>query len=113
MFGPLFNNGTTENLYDIDVKQSLWINAVQIITLALTSNQSAAVASNTNRVVLSTTQDCWIAIGTNPTAAKATAGSFFLAAGAQSYPISVQNGVTKIAALYDSTAGYLSIIESQ
>ena len=113
MFGPLFNNGAQENIYDIDVKQSLWINTAQVLALGATSAQSSAVASNTNRVALSTTQDCWIAVGSNPTAAKATAGSFFLAAGAQSYPISVLNGVTKIAALYDANAGYLSIIESQ
>lgn len=78
MFGPLFNNGAQENIYDIDVKQSLWINTAQLLTLGATSAQSSAVASNTNRVVLSTTQDCWIAVGDNPTAVKATAGSFFL-----------------------------------
>jgi hypothetical protein len=113
MFGPLFNNGTQENVYNTDVKQSLWINTAQVLTIGATSVASNAVASNTNRVVLSTTQDCWVAVGSDPTATKATAGSFFLSAGSQSYPISVQNGVTKIAAVYDSAVGYLSIIESQ
>lgn len=113
MFGPLFNNGAQENIYDIDVKQSLWINTAQALAFSTSSVQSSIVASNTNRVVLSCTQDCWIAVGSNPTAAKATEGSFFLSAGSQSYPISVLQGVTKIAVIADSIDGVLSIIESQ
>ena len=44
MFGPLFNNGAQENIYDIDVKQSLWINTAQVLALGATSAQSSAVA---------------------------------------------------------------------
>lgn len=111
--GPLLNNGYAENTYNIDVKQSLWINTVQSVTTSATSAQSAVVADNTNRVVISVTQDTWISIGASPTAAAHTAGSFFLSGGSQSYPLSVTPTITKIAAIQDSVAGYVSIIESQ
>lgn len=93
-------------------EQTILFQTTKVITVGASSAQSAAVGVNTDRVVLSTTTDCWIAIGDNPTAAVATAGSFFLAAGSQSYPISVTKGVTKIAAIQASAGGYMSVIES-
>lgn len=93
-------------------EQTILLQTPKVLTVGAASAQSAVVGANTDRVVLSATTDCWIAIGANPTAAVATAGSFFLAAGSQSYPISVSKGVTKVAAIQVSSGGYLSIIES-
>lgn len=100
-----------QRLTSILTSQSITIGTVQYITVGATSTQSSAVGVNTNRVVLVTNTNCWISVGDNPTASKA-AGSFYMSAGAQSYPISVVGGTTKIAVLQDSGAGVISIIES-
>jgi len=104
--------GVTQ-LTSISTAQTITVGATQIVAIGATSTQSAAVGVGRNRVVLIPTVDCWIAVGANPTAAKA-AGSFFLPAGAQSYPISVTGGTTRIAVLADATSvtGSLSVIES-
>jgi hypothetical protein len=83
-----------------------------VVAIGAASAQSSAVDATTKRIVLSASSACWVAIGADPTAAANTAGSFYLAAGAQSYPIKVTSGVTKIAVIQDSATGYLSIIES-
>lgn len=98
--------------YDIPGYQTLVIQTTKVVESGATSAQSAAVGATTERVILAPTKDCWVAIGANPTAAKQTAGSFFLAGGSQSYPITVTKGVTKVAVIQDTEAGYLSIIES-
>lgn len=98
---------------EVIAEQHLDINTVQSITVAGTSAQSSAVGATTNRVVIVSTTNCWVALGSNPTAAAHTAGSFYLAAGAQSYPIKVTPGVTKIAIIQDSAGGYASVIESR
>jgi hypothetical protein len=56
--------------------------------------------------------DCWVAIGSNPTATASTTGSFFLSEGIPSYPISVTGGTTKVAVIEATAAGFLSVIES-
>lgn len=97
---------------EVIADQSLTIQAAQVVTVTAVNAKSAAVAATTNRVVLVATTNMWVKLGADPTAAVATAGSFYLAAGAQSYPLEVTAGVTKIAAIRDSADGYLSIIES-
>jgi hypothetical protein len=84
----------------------------QSVAIGAASAQSSAVGASTKRVVLVATVDCWVSLGADPTAAAATAGSFFLAAGAQTYPLKVTPSTTKIAAIRNSESGYLSIIES-
>lgn len=101
-----------QKLTSIRTSQALAINTVQYLSVGSTSLQSSMVNSSTNRIVISSTVDCWVSIGVNPTAVVATSGSFFLSAGAQSYPIEVFPSVTKIAAIQASTNGHLSIIES-
>ena len=102
-----------DNTYaEVIAEQTLIIQTTKVVAIGAASTQSAVVGANTNRVVLSTTADCWIAIGTNPTAAANTAGSFFLGANSQSYPIEVKEGLTKIAVIQGLSSGYLSIIES-
>ncbi len=104
--------GVTQ-LTSINTAQTISVAAAQVVAIGAASAQSAAVGAGRNRVVLIPTVDCWVALGANPTAAKA-AGSFFLAAGSQSYPISVTGGTTRIAVLADASGvtGSLSVIES-
>lgn len=95
-----------------DTSQYLTINNVQVLTISGTSAASAAVNLATNKIVISTTADCWVAIGSAPTAVARTTNNFFMAAGSQTFPIAVVPGVSKIAIIQDSTGGYASIMES-
>ena len=95
-----------------DSSQYLTLGTIQAVAVGATSVQSSAVGAGITKVVISATTDCWVAIGSNPTASKATAGSFFLGAGSQSYPITVTAGTTKIAVLQDTASGYISVMES-
>lgn len=97
---------------EVIAEQTLILQAPKVVAVGATSTQSAAVGANTTRIVLSTTTDCWIAIGSNPTAAANTAGSFFLSAGSQSYPIVATPSTTKVAVIQNASSGYLSVIES-
>jgi hypothetical protein len=84
----------------------------QSVTIGWTSAQSASVNASTNRVIITTTADCWVNLWANPTSVARTTGSwFFLTAGASTYPISVTAWTTKISVIQDTSAGYLSIIE--
>src|SRR5262245_965890 len=76
-------------------------------TVALGAASAQSSALQARLALVSATQNCWIAAGTNPTAAK-SAGSFYLGAGQIIY-VPLQPG-WKIAALQDSAAGTLSII---
>lgn len=100
-------------LADISSDQMIGVITSQIIAAGASSAVSVAVGGACRKVVLSPTVDSWVALGATPTAVKATAPAFFLAAGAQSYPVRVVPGVTKIAVIADSGTGYLSIIESE
>jgi hypothetical protein len=93
-------------------EQTIDITTIQNVAIGATSAASLVVGATTNRVTLSASSDCWVAIGADPTAA-AHDGAFFLASGAQSYPIKVTPSTTKIAVIQDSAAGYLSVIESE
>ena len=99
-------------LTSISTAQTISIGAAPVVAVGATSAMSAVVGAGCTRVVLCPTVDSWIAVGANPTAAKATSGSIFLAAGAQSYPIVVTPGTTRIAVIADGATGIMSIIES-
>jgi hypothetical protein len=102
-----------QKITSLVVTQSISLStSPQVVAIGATSTQSSAVNAATNRVVLIANMDCWVAIGSNPTAAANTAGSFFLSEGIPSYPISVTGGTTKVAAIEATAAGFLSVIES-
>ena len=80
----------------------------QKITTSGSSQQSSAFSSNTTIVRLFSTQDCYVAFGTNPTA---TSSSMFLPAGIVEY-----FGVTessKLAVLQVTSSGILYITEGE
>ena len=90
---------------------ALTLTAEQFLVVGAASVQSAAVQATTNRVVLSSTTGCWVALGSNPTAA-AAAGSIYVPPNIPMPAIQVTPSVTKIAVIQASAAGSLSIIES-
>lgn len=96
---PISNGGDNfESIYP-GVSQKLAFNA---------SAQSAALGAKTSMVQLTSTQDCHLAFGANPTAVADGTG-MFLPKG-----LIVRVGVgpaTKIAAIKDSSAGNLFITE--
>ena len=91
----------------------LVLQAAQVVAIGSSSTSSSAVQATTNRVLLTSTVDCWVAWSASPTAAVATSGSIFLAASCQTRPIGVIPGVTVFAVISNtSSTGYLSIFES-
>lgn len=112
-------NQSTEitSLASIDLKQTVVINVRQTLSFNATSAQCTTFNALTKRVVLTTTQDCWFLLGSNPTAVKqtatlATATGIFLPAGGMTYPLFVTGGTDKVAVVMDSVAGFMSIQES-
>jgi len=91
---------------------ALTLQAEQVVAVGAASAASAAVQATTNRVVLSATTACWVAISAAPAAAVGTAGSIYVPANFPMPPIAVTPGVTKIAVIQAAAGGYLSIIES-
>lgn len=92
---------------------SMTLGAPQVVALTTSSAQSAAIGTanpaqpngyTTCRIAV--TNDSWLAIGTNPTAVSATAGSAFFPAGAVEY-VDIPLG-QKIAGV-TGTTGTLSI----
>lgn len=81
----------------------------------LASAQSAQLDATTTLVKLFATQDCWVAFGTNPTAAVGSAGvkgaSVRLRGGFASYFGVPRGQGYKIAAIQDSQGGVLDILE--
>lgn len=93
--------------------QRLKKNTGQVVSITSgASAQSAVVHSLTKTVVLCATVNCWLEIGSDPTATLGSGTSTYLPAGALSYPIEVTGGTTKIAAISDSASGKLSIFEA-
>jgi len=103
----------TTNAYILADKATQMVSFItsQAVAVGATSISSAVVSGSTTRVVLTSTVDCWVHIGTAPTATL-DAPSFFLAAGIPSYPFFVTSSSTKVATIAVSTAGTLSILES-
>lgn len=89
---------------------SMTLGTPAVLSVTSSSAQSSAIGTantggqptGSTTVRLSATADCWLALGTNPTAASATNGSFLLPAGAVEY-IDVPFGY-KIAAITAATA---------
>lgn len=91
---PIIKPGTTQN-----------------VSTSGTSAQSSAVGASTQYAALCCTEDCWIAIGANPTAAAdASNNSFFLPAKLW-LPVQITPG-HKVAVIQDSTGGTLNIVEA-
>jgi len=98
-----------------------FFNGSQYITTGAASDTGAALDINTVAVALTCiTNDMWVAIGTSPTAAAAGAEktksttSFPMHAGQQitlAVPRGTDSAPIKIAAIQDSAAGQLDIIE--
>lgn len=97
---------------EVIAEQTLIIQESIILDVGSASTQSSSVSATTNRIVICSTVDAWVAIGSNPTAAIAAAGSFFIAAGVPSYPLTVTPGITKVASIAASTIGKASIVGS-
>jgi hypothetical protein len=102
---------------DLDPQQAmhpgvLTLQAQQVVNIGSASASSAVVQATTNRIVLIASSACWVAIGSAPNAVYAGAGCIFVPAGMPLPPIAVTGGVTKVAVVESSAAGYLSILES-
>lgn len=80
----------------------------QSVTTSGTAAASAVIDSSHDRIVRIVCQeDCWYALGTDPTAVADTAGSTFLPGGAVEY-VGVSAG-DKFSVIQDSAAGEFSI----
>jgi hypothetical protein len=101
----------TQVLEAIETEQSITKTAGQVLTLGVEMVLSAVMGSVTNRVVLTSTVDTWIDLGSAPVVVIGTAPAFFLPAGVPSYPIKVTPSVTKVCG-HSTVAGKLSILES-
>lgn len=98
---------------DMAEPTSMKLGTPAVVTLSSTTAQSAAIGTaNSGQpdgytvVRVAVTADTWCAIGTNPTAAANTAGSFFMPAGTCEY-FDLPFGY-KIAGIVAST-GYMSV----
>lgn len=89
--------------------QAIYPGTSQALSFSGSSAQSTAVGTQTTLVRLFATQDCFIAIGANPTAAANT--SYFLPGGIIDF-VGIQPG-QKIAAIQSSQSGTLYISEAQ
>jgi hypothetical protein len=88
------------------IQAPMWA-AYKTLAIGATSAQSAALGTNTRAVRLCSTSDCYVQIGSNPTA---TATSAYLPAGKPEI-VSLAASTDKIAALQVTAAGVLSIVE--
>ena len=77
-----------------------------IVTVGAASAQSVAVPANIHKAMLTSTTGCYVAYGTNPTAAAAD-GSFYLPADCE-VVLSVHPG-QKFAAIQATSGGNLSV----
>lgn len=92
--------------------QAIYPGVSQALAFIVTSGQSAALATKTTLVRLFATKDCFIKVGTNPTAAN-DGTSMFIASGIYEYiGIDQSAGAQKIAAISNGTNGTLYITEA-
>ena len=97
----------------------MFIRPVQYTTFDGTSDQSAALAPDTQAITLFATQDCWVLVGTNPTAAppggeNVKVDSVFIPAAAfmdMAVPAGTDAIPQLVAVIQDSTTGNLYIYE--
>lgn len=75
------------------------------VAITSTSTQSATVADNTTHLRIVSTVDCYVALGSNPTA---TSSSSYLPAGVVEY-VAVVPSVTKVAVIRTAADGVLSL----
>ena len=91
----------------------------QYITFDGTSDQSAKLDPDTQAITMFATQDCWVLVGTNPTAAPPGAentrvASVFVPAAAfidMAVPAGTDTTRQMVAAIQDATGGNLYIYE--
>ncbi len=96
----------------IEERQVLYKLTGQVLNIpAGSSVASSVVNAATTRIVLTSTVNCWVEIDAVPVATLGSGTSTFLMAGVPSYPIRVQGGSSKVAAISD-LSGKLSIFES-
>lgn len=81
----------------------------QKVSFTGTSAQSSALGGYTKIVRLFATEDCWIKMGTDPTAAASAATSTFVPGGIIQYFVTKPGD--KIAVIRDTTSGSLHILE--
>jgi hypothetical protein len=82
-----------------------WANGA-VVSIGAASAQSAALTAGA--YVLTPNVDCYIAVGSNPTATTNSAGSDFLAAGTK-WPLTILSG-NKVAVIQSSSAGTLFLL---
>jgi hypothetical protein len=104
----LSSQATATNQDALKATQYLSQNNVQTVSFD-TNTLATALATNTTRVVLTATQDCWVKLG--GTATVGGAGCIFIPAGVPYPPILTTAG-TVINVIKDTTAGKLNIYES-
>ncbi len=105
---PQVRTAVTVSGYSVPVVALDWANG-QAIAIAGTSAASAVFDANNDRVIEAcSSTDCWITVGTAPTAVAATAGNSFLAAGSLRY-IYLPAGF-KFAAIQSSASGSIALI---
>ena len=87
--------------------------APQLVAVGTASAASGTVSASALGIVINPTVDTWVNVATTPVAAVNTTGNIFLAAGTQSFPISVTPSTTKVAAIANnaSQAGWITITE--
>lgn len=102
----LYSNAPRKQIDPFQSFDAIWLGPSQIISTNSSSQQSSAVGSNCSIVKIFCTQDCYIAIGANPTASATTA---FQPGGIQDY-FAIQAG-WKVAAVQVSVAGIIYITE--
>lgn len=104
----LSSQATATNQDALKATQYLAQNNVQTVSFD-TNTLATALATNTTRVVLTATQDCWVKLG--GTATIGGSGCIFIPAGVPYPPILTTAGVV-VNVIKDATAGKLNIFES-
>jgi len=105
---PQVRTATTINMEPVPVVALDWANGIVVAAGAASAASAVIDASNDRIVEASSNTDCWIKIGTTPTAVAATAGNAFLAGGSVRY-LYVPAGM-KVAAIQSSASGTVGLL---
>lgn len=95
-----------DSRYPVGGFQAIYPGTSQKLSVTSSSAQSSALPDGTSIVRLVSSEDCYIEIGTNPTASVTT--SLFLPAGLPEY-LGVSGNTIKVAAIRGSADGTLYI----